>query len=64
MLLKRIKEKRKGEAMLDSLKTVATGTGGLVVTWMEWLPIAIRCLIGVATFVYVCVKIYKETKGD
>ena len=63
MLLRRIGVKRKEEAMLDSLKTVATGTGGVIVTWMEWLPIAIRCLIGVATFVYVCVKVYKEARG-
>ena len=48
--------------MIDSLKTVAAGAGGITVTWIEWLPIAVRIAVGIATFAYVCVKIYKETK--
>ena len=48
--------------MVDSLKTVFAGATGITVTWMEWLPIAVRVLVGLASFVYICVKIYKEIK--
>ena len=48
--------------MIDSLKTVVAGAGGITITWLEWLPVAIRVLVGLATFTYICVKIYKETK--
>ena len=48
--------------MIDSLRTVAAGASGIVITWMEWLPIIIRVLVGAATFVYICVKIYKLMK--
>lgn len=45
--------------MIDSLKTTTAGTSAMVVTWMEWLPIAVRVMVGVATFIYILVKIYK-----
>ena len=48
--------------MIDSVKTVVAGAGGITVTWLEWLPIAVRIAVGIATFTYICVKIYKETK--
>jgi hypothetical protein len=48
--------------MIDSLKTVAAGAGGITITWIEWLPIAVRIAVGIATFAYICVKVYKETK--
>ena len=48
--------------MLDSLKTVGAGITGVTITWIEWLPVAVRCAVGVATFAYICVKIYKELK--
>ena len=48
--------------MLDSLKTVSVGASGIGVTWIEWLPIAVRVAVGIATFTYICVKVYKETK--
>ena len=48
--------------MIDSLKTTAAGAGGFVVTWMEWLPLVVRVLVGLATFVYICIKIYKIMK--
>ena len=48
--------------MLDSLRTVSAGASGMVVTWMEWLPILVRVLVGLATFIYICVKIYKLMK--
>ena len=46
--------------MVDSLKTVTAGAGGITITWMEALPIMVRVLVGIATFVYICVKVYKE----
>ena len=48
--------------MIDSLRTTSAGVGGMVVTWMEWLPIAVRVLVGVATFIYICLKIYNLMK--
>jgi len=45
--------------MIDSIKTTTAGTGALVLSWVEWLPLAVRVLVGVATFIYICLKIYK-----
>ena len=44
---------------LDTLKTLGVSAGGMGVTWIEWLPPAIRVAVGVATFIYICVKTYK-----
>ena len=48
--------------MIDSLRTVTAGAGGMVVTWMEWLPMVVIVLVGLATFIYICLKIYKLMK--
>ena len=48
--------------MLDSLKTVTAGATGITVTWVEWLPVLVRVAVGIATFVYICAKIYNELK--
>jgi|TARA_R100001443_G_scaffold18060_3_gene28715 hypothetical protein len=48
--------------MLDSLRTTTAGVSGIVVTWLEWLPVVVRIMVGLATFVYICVKIYKLLK--
>ena len=48
--------------MIDSLKTVGAGAGGFTVTWLEWLPMTVRVLVGLATFVYISIKIYRELK--
>ena len=45
--------------MIDTLRTTTAGAGGIIVTWAEFLPMAVRILVGLATFVYICVKIYK-----
>ena len=42
--------------MLNSLKVVSVGTSGVVVTWMEWLPVAVRVAVGLATLVYMVIK--------
>ena len=48
--------------MLDSLRTTTAGVSGIVVTWLEWVPVVVRIMVGLATFVYICVKIYKLLK--
>ena len=48
--------------MLDSLKTMAVSATGLGVTWIEWVPVAVRVLVGLASFVYICAKIKNELK--
>jgi len=48
--------------MIDSLKTVATGVGGMTITWLEWLPVIVRVGVGIATIIYIGVKTYKEYK--
>ena len=50
--------------LIDSLKTIGVSAGGMTITWLEWLPIVVRIAVGIATFVYLCVKTYKEIKGD
>ena len=46
--------------MIDSLKTLSVSTSGMVVTWMEWLPVAVRVAVGIATFVYMVYKAKNE----
>tara|TARA_Y100000361_G_C10975728_1_gene246361 strand:- start:39 stop:188 length:150 start_codon:yes stop_codon:yes gene_type:complete len=48
--------------MVDSLKTSAASITGISVTWIEWLPVVVRVAVGLATFVYICVKVYNEIK--
>jgi len=48
--------------MVDSLKTVTAGATGMGVTWIEWLPVAVRVAVGIATFFYICFKAYNELK--
>ena len=48
--------------MIDSLKTTTIGITGISVTWLEWVPMAVRVLVGLATFIYIIVKIIKEIK--
>ena len=48
--------------MIDTLKTSATGLGGFWLSMWGWLPDAISVSVGVATFVYLVVKIRKELK--
>jgi len=48
--------------MIDSLKTTFVGLTGMSVTWLEWMPIVVRILVGLATFIYLIVKIKNELK--
>tara|TARA_Y100001936_G_C15615022_1_gene428645 strand:+ start:244 stop:393 length:150 start_codon:yes stop_codon:yes gene_type:complete len=49
--------------MVDSVKTTFVGMTGMSVTWLEWMPVVVRILVGLATFVYLLVKIRKELKN-
>ena len=49
--------------MIDSLKTVSAGAGGITITWFEWLPMAVRVGVGIATILYILVKAYNEYKS-
>ena len=46
--------------MVDSLKTMAVSATGLGVTWIEWLPVTVRVLVGLASLIYVFIKIHNE----
>ena len=46
--------------MIDTLKTTAAGTGGFIVTCIEWLPDVVRVLVGIVTIVYMVVKVKNE----
>ena len=46
--------------MIDSLRTTTVGITGIGVTWFEWLPMIVRVAVGIATFVYIIVKLMRE----
>ena len=46
--------------MIDSLKTMAVSATGISVTWIDWLPVTVRVLVGLASLVYVFLKIHNE----
>ena len=46
--------------MIDTLKTTTAGMGGFYVSMMDWLPDMISLGVGVATLVYLILKIKIE----
>ena len=48
--------------MIDSLKAMAVSITGIGGTWIEWLPVVIRVLVGVASLVYLVIKIHNKLK--
>ena len=44
------------DALIDTVRTLGVGSGGLFVTWQEWLPITVRIMVGVATVFYLVYK--------
>ena len=48
--------------MEDTLKTTAAGTGGFWLSMWEMLPDLVSLAIGVATLLYLILKIRKEAK--
>jgi hypothetical protein len=48
--------------MGETLKTSATGLGGFWLSLWEYLPEMVSLSVGIATFVYLVIKIRKEVK--
>ena len=48
--------------MVDTIKTTVVGAGGFGVQFMTMLPEMVRVGVGMATIVYILVKIYKELR--
>ena len=48
--------------MIDTLKTSGAGVGGLVLTFMEWIPDMVRLGIGIVTLAYMMFKLIKAMK--
>ena len=46
--------------MIDTLKTEGIGIGGWWLSISGWLPEVVRLCVGIATLVYLIVKIRKE----
>ena len=46
--------------MIDTLKTAGVGVGGFGVQFMSMLPEMVRVGVGLATIVYIVIKVYKE----
>jgi len=48
--------------MIDTLKTTGAGIGGFWISLWAWLPEIVSLSVGIATIVYLVVKIRKELK--
>ena len=48
--------------VIDTLKTVSVGGGGLFVQFLDMVPEMVKVGVGVMTIVYLGVKVYKELK--
>ena len=46
--------------MVDSIKTAGVGVGGFGVQFMSMLPEMVRVGVGLATIVYIVIKVYTE----
>ena len=44
----------------DTVKTTVAGMGGFYVSMMDWLPDMISMAVGIATLIYLILKIKKE----
>tara|TARA_R100000655_G_scaffold108222_1_gene159818 strand:- start:859 stop:1014 length:156 start_codon:yes stop_codon:yes gene_type:complete len=47
---------------IDTLKTTGAGIGGWWLSVSGWLSDIVSLLVGIATLIYLTVKIYKELK--
>ena len=50
------------EGLIDTLKTTGTGVSGWWLSVSGWLPEVVSLCVGVATLLYLIIKIYKELK--
>ena len=48
--------------MEDTLKTTGAGLGGFWISLWGWLPEVVSLSVGIATLVYLIIKIGKELK--
>ena len=48
--------------MIDTLKTTVAGIGGFWISLWKWLPEVVSLSVGIATIVYLIVKIRKELR--
>ena len=48
--------------LVDTLKTSGTGLGGFWLSMWTWLPDMVSLSVGIATLVYLVIKIGKELK--
>ena len=50
------------ESIIDTLKTTGAGVSGWWLSVSGWLPQIVSLGVGIATLVYLIIKIYKELK--
>ena len=50
------------ESIIDTLKTTGAGVGGWWLSVSGWLPQIVSLGVGIATLIYLIIKIYKELK--
>ena len=48
--------------MIDTLKTTGAGIGGFWISLWNWFPEVVSLSVGMATLVYLVIKIAKELK--
>ena len=48
--------------MIDTLKTTGTGMGGWWLSVSGWLPEVVSLSVGIATLIYLIIKIKKELR--
>ena len=53
----------RGHGMIDTLKTTGAGMGGWWLSISGWLPEIVSLSVGIATLVYLIIKIKKEANG-
>jgi len=50
------------DSMIDTLKTSGAGLGGFWISMWGWLPDVVSLSVGLATLLYLIIKIGKELK--
>ena len=50
------------ESIIDTIKTTTYGVGGFWLSLWSWLPQIVSLGVGIATLVYLIIKIKKELK--
>ena len=50
------------DSIIDTLKTTGAGVSGWWLSVSNWLPEIVSLSVGIATLLYLIIKIYKELK--